>query len=100
MESVEAYLNEYLCKWLVVSKNMSNVSLYCDETPCPFKKRKVGGLLRLQQSEDQSVRDNVNELHKSRKRKLAVEANYIDSQIKTPKVMGNTQIGRNQESTN
>ena len=73
---------------------MSNVSLYCDEPPCPFKKRKVGGLLQLQQSEDQSVRDNVNELHKSRKRKLAVEASFIDSQTKTPKVMGNTQIGR------
>ena len=73
---------------------MSNVSLSCDETPCPFKKHKVGGLLQLQQSEDQSVRDNVNELHKSRKRKLALEASYIDSQIKTQKVMGDTQIGR------
>ena len=99
MESVETYLNEYLWKWLVVSENMSNVSLYCDETPCSFKKRKVRGLLQLQQSEDQSVRDNVKELHKSRKKKLGVEASYIDSQIKTPKVMGNTQIGRNQEST-
>ena len=47
----------YLRKWLGVSKNMSNVSLYCDETPCPlpihglvteFKKCKVGGLLTLQ----------------------------------------------------
>ena len=44
---------------LGVSKNMSNVSFYWDETPCPlpihglvteFKKRKVGGLLQLQQS--------------------------------------------------
>ena len=49
-ESVEAYLYGCLCKWLDVRKNMSNVSLYCDETPCSlpihglvteFKKRKV-----------------------------------------------------------
>ena len=53
VESVEAYLNGYLCKWSGVSKNMSNVYLYCDETPCPLpahslvtelKKRKIGGL--------------------------------------------------------
>ena len=57
VKSVEAYLNGYLHKLLDVSKNMSNVSVYCDETPCPlptyglvteFKKHKVGGLLQLQ----------------------------------------------------
>ena len=36
VESVETYLDGYLRKWLGVSKNMSNVSLYCDETPCPL----------------------------------------------------------------
>ena len=50
VESVEAYLNGYLCKWMGVSKN---VYLYCDETPfslpahslvTELKKRKVGGL--------------------------------------------------------
>ena len=54
VESVEADLNGYLCKQLGVSKNMSNVSLYYDETPCPlpihglvteFKKHEVGGLI-------------------------------------------------------
>ena len=53
VKSVEAYLH----KLLGVSKNMSNVSVYCDETPYPlpihglvteFKKHKVGGLLQLQ----------------------------------------------------
>ena len=91
MESVEAYLNGYLRKWLGVSKSMSNVSLYCDKTLRPlrihglvteFKKRKVGGLLQLQQSEDQSVRDNVPELHTGRKWKVAVEASNVDSRIK------------------
>ena len=65
LESVEAYLNGYLLKLLGFGKNMSNVSLYRDETPCllpihslvtEFKKPKVGGLLQLQQLEDQSVR--------------------------------------------
>ena len=99
VESVEAYLNGYLRKWLGVSKNMSSVSFYCDETRCTlpmhglvteFKKRKVEGLLQLQQSEDQSVRDNVPELHTGRKWKVAVEASNIYSRIKTSKVMGNT----------
>ena len=38
VELVEAYLNGYLHEWLVktiVSKNIPDVSLYCDETPCP-----------------------------------------------------------------
>ena len=94
MESVEAYLNDYLRKWLGVSENMSNLSLYCDETPCPFKKRRVSGLLQLQQTEDQSVRDNVPELYTGRKWTGAVEASNTDSKRKMPKVMGNTQIGR------
>ena len=103
VESVEAYLNSYLRKWLGVSKSMSNVSLYCDKTLCPlpihglvteFKKRKVGGLLQLQQSEDQSVRDNVPELYTGRKWKVAVEASNVDSRIKMSKVMGNMEIGR------
>ena len=82
---------------------MSNVSLYCDETPCPlpihdlvteFKKRKVGELLHLQQSEDQSVRDEFPELYTGRKWKVAVEASNIDSRVKMSKVMGNMQTGR------
>ena len=88
MESVEAYLNDYLRKWLGVSENMSNLSLYCDETPCPFKKHRVGGLLQLQQSEDQSVRDNVPELYGGRMWKVAVEASNIDSKRKMPKGYG------------
>ena len=58
-----------------------------------FKKRKVGGLLQLQQSKDQSVRDNVPELYTGKKWKVVVEASKID-RIKMSKVMGNTQIGR------
>ena len=34
VESVEAYISDYLRKWLCVSKNMSHVSLYSDEEPC------------------------------------------------------------------
>ena len=61
VQSVEAYLNINLFKWLGVNKNMANVSFYCDETQCPllihglvtkFNSRKVGELLQLQQSED------------------------------------------------
>ena len=88
MESVEAYLNDYFRKWLGVSENMSNLSVYCDETPCPVKKRRVGGLLQLQQSEDQSVRDNVPELYGGRMWKVAVEASNIDSKRKMPKGYG------------
>ena len=81
MESVEAYFNGYLHKWLGVNKNMSNESLYCDETPCPlpihslvkqFKKCKVGGLLQFQQSDDQSVKDNVPELYTVKNCEVAV----------------------------
>ena len=43
-------------------------------------------LLQLQQSEDQSVRDNIPELYKGRKWKVAVEASIIDSRIKMSKV--------------
>ena len=64
-KSAKACFNGYLRKWLGVSENMSNVSLYCDQTPCQCKKRKVGGL--LQQSEEQSVRENVPELCTGRK---------------------------------
>ena len=76
VEAVETYLNSYLRKWLGVSRNMSSVSLYCDETPCPlpihgivteFKKRKVGGLLQLRQSKYQSVRANVPQLYSGKK---------------------------------
>ena len=72
VESEEAYLNGCFCKWLGVSKSMSNVSLYCNEAPCPlpilglvteFKKHKVRGWLQLQQSEDWSARDNVPEMY-------------------------------------
>ena len=81
MESVEAYFNGYLQKWLGVNKNMSNESLYCDETPCPlpihslvkqFKKCKVGGLLQFQQSDDQSVKHNVTELYTDKNCEVAV----------------------------
>ena len=59
-----------------------------------IKKRRVGGLLQLQQSEDQSVRDNVPELYTGRKWKIPVKASNIDSRIKMLMVMGNLQIGR------
>ena len=94
----------YLHKWPGISKNMSNVSLYCDETPSllsihglvtEFKKCKVRrGLFHLQQSQDKSVRDNVPELYTGKKWKVSVEASNIDSRIKMWTVMGNTQIGR------
>ena len=86
-----------------ISKNISIISLYCDETPCPWprhglvtelKKRKYGGLLQLQQSKDQSVRDNVPELYTDRKWKVAVEASNIDSRIKMSKVVHNAEICR------
>ena len=51
-------------------------------------------LLQLQQSEDQSVRDNVSELYTVKKWKVVVEASNIDNRIKMSTVMGNTQIGR------
>ena len=101
-ESVEACLSGYLYKWLGVSKNMSNVFLYCDETPCllsihdlvtEFEKLKVGGLLQLQQLEDQSVRDILSELYTGKKWKVAVKASNTDSRIKMSKVVGNVQIG-------
>ena len=38
-----------------------------------FKKCKVGGLLQLQQLEDQSVRDNIPELYTGKEWKVAVE---------------------------
>ena len=47
-----------------------------------FKKHKVGGLLQLQHSEDQSVRDNVPELYTCRKWKVAAKASNIDSRTK------------------
>ena len=59
-----------------------------------IKKRRVGGLLQLQQSEDQSVRDNVPELYTGRKWKIPIKASNIDSRIKMLMVMGNLQIGR------
>ena len=102
-ESVETNVNGYLLKLQGVSKSLPNVSLYCDEMPClfwlhslvtEFKKPKVRGLLQLQQLEDQSVRDNVLELYKGRKWKVAVEASSIDSIIKMSKNISNVQIGR------
>ena len=36
VKSVETHLNGCLCKWLSVTKNMSNMSLYCDETVTPY----------------------------------------------------------------
>ena len=51
-------------------------------------------MLHLQQSEDQSVRDEFPELYTGRKWKVAVEANNIDSRVKMSKVMGNMQTGR------
>ena len=96
VESVGAYLNVYLHKWLGVSKNMSIVSLYCNGTSCPLPIHCLvtGLLLQLQQSEDQSVRDNVPELYAGKKWKVTVDASNIDSIIKISKVIGNMQIGR------
>ena len=103
VEAVEIYLNSYLRKWLGVSKNMSSVSLYCNETPCPlpmhgivteFKKRKVGGLLQLRQSKDQSVRANVPQLYSGKRWKVADEVDRIESRLNVAKVMGSTQTGR------
>ena len=73
---------------------MPNVSLYCDETPCPLpmhglvtelKKHKVAELLQLQQSEDHLVRDDILELYTGRKWNVAVKASNIDIRIKIPK---------------
>ena len=103
VEAVETYLNSYLRKWLGVSKNMSSVLLYCDETPCllpihgivtEFKKRKVSGLLQLRQSKDQSVRANVPQLYSGKKWKVADEVDRIESRLNVVKVMGSTQTGR------
>ena len=67
-----------------VSRNLSNVSLYCDETPCSlpmhgseteFKKCRVGGLLQPQQPENQSVRDNIPDLYTDGKWKVAIKGN-------------------------
>ena len=98
VESVKRHLDYYVSKWLGVSKNISNASIYSDQTSCPlpihcliteFKKHKVSGLLQLQ-----LVRDNVSELHTGKKWEFAVEATNIDSRIKMLKFMGNMWIGR------
>ena len=79
------------------------MSLYCDETPCPlpihgivteFKKRKVGGLLQLRQSKDQSVRANVPQLYYGKKWKVTDEVDRIESRLNVAKVMCSTQTGR------
>ena len=94
MESVEAYLNDYLRKWLSVSENIPNLSLYCDKTPCPFKKRRLEDCYNSKsQKISQLGTTSPNCIH-GRKWKVAVEASNIDSKRKMPKVMGNTQIGR------
>ena len=106
VEAVETYLNSYLRKWLGVSKNMSSVSLYCYETPCPlpihgivteFKKCKVGGLLQLRQSKDQSVRANVPQLYSGKNWKVADEIDRIESRLNVAKVMGSTGFGFQKE---
>ena len=94
-------VDSFVLRRLGVSKNISILFLYYDET-CPllihglvteFNKCKVGGLLKFQQSEDQSVRDNIKELYIGKKWKVAVKASNIDSRIKIFKLIGNTQVG-------
>ena len=100
VDTIEPYLYGCLFKWLGVSKIMSNVSLYCDETPCPLP---IHALVTEFEKQDWrnatpvvrgriSQFDNIPGLCTGEKWK--VEVSSIDSRIKMSKVMGNTQVVR------
>ena len=79
VESVVAYLNGYLRKWLVLVKTcqmyLFTVMKHHVHCQCMVQNCKVGGLLQPQQSENQSVRDNIPDLYTDGKWKVAIEGN-------------------------
>ena len=67
VEGMERKINKWLRKWLGISKNITDVALFCPETPCPlplrslvkeFKKTKVNASIQLRQSQDEEVAKN------------------------------------------
>ena len=80
VESIEQKINVFIRKWLGVHRSLSNVALFCKDSPCPlpissisveFKKRMAGALIQLQESVDPTVSENVPKLYTGRKWKVA-----------------------------
>ena len=103
IENLEVSANGYLRKWLGVNKKLSDVALYCKDSPCPlpitsisreFKKRKATALVQLQQSQDESVSANVPVLKTGRKWRVNEEVTAVKGWIKLAKISGRTQVGR------
>ena len=79
MEQLEQSVSVKIRKWLGVSKNLTNVALYSEQTPCPlpfkslvclFKETKVNSHLQLSESAHSEVVQNVIPSYTGRKWKL------------------------------
>ena len=103
IEKLETKANGFIRKWLGVSRCLTDVALYCKDSPCPlpissisteFKKRKASSLVQLQQSRDRTVSENVPALYTGRKWNVHEEVEAARSRIRLAKIGGKIQKGR------
>jgi hypothetical protein len=100
VESIEQKINVFIRKWLGVHRSLSNVALFCKDSPCPlpissisveFKKRMAGALIQLQESVDPTVSENVPKLYTGRKWKVAEAVREVGGDIRVNEIQGFTQ---------
>ena len=102
VERVEAKINSQLRMWLGISKNTTDVALFCPESPCAlplrslskeFKKIKTNATMQLIQSADESVSQNF-KVNTSRKWKVSDAIGRAEGRIQMMKITGQTQSSR------
>ena len=103
VENVEKKVNVFLRKWLGVNQSISNVALFCKDSPCPlpisslctdFMKRKVGSLIQLQESSDPQVSRNVPTLNTGRKWKPENALKLAENDVRVSNMIGTTPTGK------
>lgn len=103
VEVIEPKINKYLRKWLGISKNVSDVALFCKESPCAlplrsltkdFKKTKTNAMMQLKQSKDESVNKNVPRLKTGSKWKVEDAVNRAESRIRLNEIIGQGQTSK------
>ena len=103
VENVEKKVNVFLRKWLGVNRSISNVALFCKDSPCPlpisslctdFMKRKVGSLIQLQESSDPHVSQNIPNLYTGRKWKPEKALELARADVRVSNMIGTTPTGR------
>ena len=103
VEELERSFSKHIRKWLGVSKSLTDVALYCKQTPCPFpfhslvgtfKNTKANMFLQLSESKDEQVRNSFVEVKRGAKWSASSAVADANQRIYHKQVVGSLACGK------